>query len=59
MSLRIDDVSLNAIVAYTSVSLDIISIFATKEHLGVASHKCIATISVINFLVESISSKLL
>ena len=59
MGLRIDDVSLNAIAAYTSVLLNIIFIFMIEEHLEIVSYKYITIILVINFLIKSISSKLL
>ena len=57
MGLRIGDVSLDAIAAYASVSLDAISIFAAGEHSGAASHKCMATAPAIDSSVESISSE--
>lgn len=39
VSLRIDEVALNALFAHASVSLDIIFTSATEEHLGAGSHK--------------------
>ena len=59
VGLRIGDVSLNTIAVYASVLLNIIFIFIIEEHLEVVSYKYITTILVINFLIKSISSKLL
>ena len=57
MGLRIGDVSLDTIAAYTSVSLNIIFIFMVREYLEIASYKYIATVLAINFLIKSISLK--
>lgn len=59
MGLRIGDVSLDAIVVYVSILLDIISIFMAEEYLKIVSYKYIITILIINFIVKSISLKLL
>lgn len=59
MGLRIDNVSLDAISAYKSVLLDVISIFAVEEHPGGASYNYLAVTSAVDFSVKFISSELL
>lgn len=57
--LTIHDVSLDAIIIYASILLDIILIFIIEEYLDKVSYLYITTILIINFLIKFISLKLL